>query len=132
MKATELMRKARQAAESARALYAISDMDGACNRAYYAMFDAARAALIQAGAPVQAEIAKTHGGLITAFSLHLVKPGLLPLNLGRAINRAEDLRLLADYTSDPMDAEQTLWAVEQAEHFVSTIQGTLFNSKPCP
>ncbi len=43
--------------------------------ACYAMFDAARAALLASDAPVEPEIAKTHNGLISAFSLHLVKPG---------------------------------------------------------
>lgn len=37
------------------------------------MFDAARVALLASGAPVEAEIARTHGGLIAAFSLHLVR-----------------------------------------------------------
>jgi uncharacterized protein (UPF0332 family) len=71
MKAEDLMAKARQAAVSARVLLDTGDADGACNRAYYAMFDAARAALLASGAPVEPEIARTHSGLISAFSLHL-------------------------------------------------------------
>lgn len=126
MKAEELMQKARQAVASARALYGLPDMDGACNRAYYAMFDAARAALMRSGAPVGAEVAKTHSGLITAFGLHLVKPGRLPIELGRAINRAEELRLVADYTGQPIDAEQASWAIENADLFVSTIETEYF------
>ena len=39
------MRKAAQAVVSAHQLLASGDADGACNRAYYAMFDAAHAAL---------------------------------------------------------------------------------------
>ena len=35
-----------QAATSAKVLLDTGDMDGACNRAYYAMFDAACAALL--------------------------------------------------------------------------------------
>jgi uncharacterized protein (UPF0332 family) len=42
---TMLMSKAGRACESARILLACADIDGACNRAYYAMFDAARAAV---------------------------------------------------------------------------------------
>lgn len=41
-----LMTKADRACLSARALLDLGDMDGTCNRAYYAMFDAARAALL--------------------------------------------------------------------------------------
>ena len=69
------MAKAERALASAKLLLDSGDVDGACNRAYYAMFDAARAALLSINAPVPAEVARTLSGLIAAFSLHLVKPG---------------------------------------------------------
>ena len=94
------MTKAQRALASAQTLLLDGDGDGACNRAYYAMFDAARAALIAAKSPVPPEIAKTHSGLIAAFSLHLVKTELFPKELGRSFNKVEDLRLLADYKGD--------------------------------
>lgn len=53
MKQTGLMIKASEAAESAKLLPGAGDVDGACNRAHYAMFDAARAALIWSGAPAE-------------------------------------------------------------------------------
>ena len=43
---TSFMRKAERALASARVLLQDGDAEGACNRAYYAMFDAARAALM--------------------------------------------------------------------------------------
>ena len=49
MKSEELFSKARTAAASARILLSAGDYDGACKRAYYAMFDAARAAFIASG-----------------------------------------------------------------------------------
>lgn len=45
MNARELMAKAIRAAASAKILLDTGDIDGACDRAYYAMFNAARAAL---------------------------------------------------------------------------------------
>ncbi len=75
------MTKAQRALVSAHTLLADKDNDGACNRAYYAMFDAARAALIASKAPGPPQIAKNHSGLIAAFSLHLVKSGRFPDNL---------------------------------------------------
>lgn len=63
-----LMAKADTACSSARALLNLGDVDGATNRAYYAMFDAARAALLASGAPVESNIGRTHSGLIGAFS----------------------------------------------------------------
>ena len=45
MNAQELMAKSQRALASAQKLLEDNDGDGACNRAHYAMFDAARAAL---------------------------------------------------------------------------------------
>lgn len=123
------MGKARQACSSARVLLNTGDVDGACNRAYYAMFDAARAALLVTHAPVGAALGKTHSGLIAAFSLNLVKNGPIHRDIGRLLNRGEEVRLVADYNGDSVtqaDAEQQ---VLQAELFVSTIDTQLMQSK---
>lgn len=124
MNADDLMAKAAQAAASARVLLDAGDNDGACNRAYYAMFDAARAALLASGAPVEAEVARTHGGLISAFSLHLVKTGRVAMELGRALNRAEELRLVADYKGDAIEKDAAAWAVSRAAEFVQAMRVT--------
>lgn len=116
------MTKASRALASAKLLLDSGDVDGACNRAYYAMFDAARAALLSTSAPVPAEIARTHSGLITAFSLHLVKPGLVAVEHGRSLNKVEDLRLIADYKGDPVTLENAAWALEQSEKFLAAVQ----------
>jgi uncharacterized protein (UPF0332 family) len=50
---TGVMDKAQKALASARLLLGAGDTDGATNRAYYAMFDAAIAALLWAGADAQ-------------------------------------------------------------------------------
>lgn len=127
MNAQALLLKALQAAASAKVLLDTGDSDGACNRAYYAMFDAARAALLASGAPVAPDIAKTHNGLISAFSLHLVKTGRVPLELGKALNRAEELRLIADYKGDSIEPEHAGWAVSQAQLFVQAMQSTFMS-----
>ncbi|MEO6319561.1 MAG: HEPN domain-containing protein [Polaromonas sp.] len=126
MNAQDLMLKAQRALTSARTLLQDGDNDGACNRAYYAMFDAARAALIASQAPVPAEIAKTHSGLISAFSLHLVKPGRFPVALGKSFNKVEDLRLVADYKGDAIEAEDAQWAVNQSALFVAQVGNSFF------
>lgn len=124
MNQSELMVKARRALQSARVLLDSGDADGACNRAYYAMFDAARAALIASGAPVEAEVARTHSGLISAFTLHLVKTKCVAVELGKALNKVEDLRLIADYKGDPLDQADAAWAFEQAVQFVDVMSAT--------
>lgn len=121
MNAGELMLKAKRAASSAKILLDSGDVDGACDRAYYAMFNAARAALLVANAPVPEEIAKTHNGLISAFSLHLVKTQRVPIEFGRMLNKIEDLRMIADYKGDPLEIEKAAWAVEQSHLFISTM-----------
>jgi uncharacterized protein (UPF0332 family) len=82
VKAEELLTKALRAAESARVLL------GACNRAYYAMFDAARAARLETGY----DVGKTHRGVLNAFSDRLVKEGRMPKETGRLLKHAETFR----------------------------------------
>lgn len=118
MTPTELMAKATQALASARLLLDNGDPDGACNRAYYAMFDAARAALMTARPEIAVEAVRTHNGLITVFSLQLVKTGQVTLEHGKALNRIQELRLIADYKGDPLEHADAAWALEQAEEFV--------------
>ena len=43
------------------------------------------------------------------------------MELGKSFNKAEDLRLVADYKGDPISAEDSLWVVQQAQAFVGEI-----------
>lgn len=117
-----LMAKAERACTPARALLDLSDVDGACNRAYYAMFDAARAAPLISGAPLASNIGRTHSGLISAFGNHLIENGPVSKELGRLLNRAEEVRLVADYTCDSVELIDARDMVEQAEIFVAAMR----------
>lgn len=121
MTAEQLLAKSQRALLSAKELLAANDPDGACNRAYYAMFDAARAALLSLKAPVLPETIKTHAGLNRAFALHIVKQGLFPVDIGKAIQRIEELRLIADYDGNPLEADDANQAVMQAQTFVGEV-----------
>jgi len=112
------MAKAVQAAISAKVLLDTGDADGASNRAYYAMFDAARAALLASGH----EIGKTHKGVLNAFSDRLVKNGPLPKELGRLLKHAETFRYVADYQGDPVELGDAREMVTQAEAFVAAMR----------
>lgn len=120
--AEELITKSEKALSSSKLLLQAGDTDGACNRAYYAMFDAARAALHYAGKEEVAITTKTHSGMITAFSLHLVKSGTLDVELGRSLNKVEDIRLMADYMGASVTSNKAEWAVQQATIFVQSIK----------
>lgn len=132
MNPTVLMDKAARAVTSAKLLLDAGDVDGACNRAYYAMFDAAKAALIGSGVSVEPTVAKTHSGLIAAFSLHWVKAGRFPVELGKALNRVAEIRLVADYSGEEVTTDQAQWVIEQAELFVRTVRQKLEPPKPEP
>lgn len=122
MSQEEYMVKAKRAIASAQILLDDGDIDGACNRAYYAMFDAVHAALLAVGDPVNPANTKTHRGLIGAFGQYLIKPGLLEVDLGRLLNQVEQIRLMADYMGEEVDLDKGKWAVEKAEFLVSEVE----------
>jgi uncharacterized protein (UPF0332 family) len=112
------LEKARQSLRSAGLLLQAADFDGAVNRAYYACYDAARAVL-EAIAHLDTREVKTHAGLIRLFNLKIVKPGLMPLAIGRLIGREEQLRLFADYGDGVQERAEAELAVVQATDFVT-------------
>jgi len=118
VKALDLMAKALQAAASAKVLLDTGDADGTSNRAYYAMFDAARAALLASGF----DVGKTHRGVLNAFSDHLVRRGPVPREIGRLLKHAETFRYVADYGGEPVELSDAREIVEQAETFVAAIR----------
>nr|WP_184355812.1 HEPN domain-containing protein [Rhizobium sp. BK602] len=121
------MAKAEQACKSARPLLELGDADGACNRAYYAMFDAARAALFASGRLAREDIGKTHRGLINAFSEYLIKNGPISKDMGRLLKRAEEIRLVADYTGELIELSDAREIVGQADVFVSAMRHTFMS-----
>lgn len=113
--------RAQRALSSAQALLDLEDFDGACNRAFYAMFDASCAALDSVGATP----AKTHRGLIAQFGAELVQTTILDRKLGRDLNWAEQVRLHADYTLQAVDRQTVEDLTLLAENFVSEIRRVL-------
>lgn len=127
---SEIIDKALTALTSAKLLLSAGDSDGATNRAYYAMFDAAVAALAWAGEGAEQAHHKTHGGLIAAFGLHLVKAGHLSAEYGRSLNRVQELRVTGDYMPAPVPADKAEWAVHEAEGFVEAVRRLLAQPRP--
>ncbi|MET3614518.1 uncharacterized protein (UPF0332 family) [Rhizobium aquaticum] len=119
------MTKAARALASARLLLDAGDTDGVCNRIYYTMFDAAKAALMATDAPPEAIDAKTHSGLIAAFSFHVVKRGFVVADHGRSFNRLHELRMIADYRGDAIEEPLVRQAITDATAFVSAVEALL-------
>ena len=113
--------KAEAALYGARLLLNSGDTDGACSRAYYAMFDATHAALFALGVEQITAPIKTHNGLVALFGQRVVLARHVSAEHGEALNRVQRFRQLADYSGDPVGAENAKLAVEQAEAFVAAI-----------
>ncbi|HBK07241.1 MAG TPA: hypothetical protein DDZ81_15545 [Acetobacteraceae bacterium] len=52
--------------------------------------------------------------------MHLAKPGLFPAEPGRAIQRAQTVRQVADYEASPVPHDDATGTVRAAESFVAT------------
>ena len=94
------------------------------NRAYYAMFYAIMALLI-----FEPFGSSKHTAVLSYFNLHFIKNGRLPKELGRAVNKAFELRQRGDYkeivTIVPEQAEPLL---SQAAEFIRAVRQFLVNS----
>lgn len=82
----EFLGKADAALASAKRDLAAGDLDGAANRLYYAMFHAARAALLSVGEPAEGR----HGTIIAQFSLRFCRDGPLPTSSGEQSTRPKN------------------------------------------
>ena len=88
------------------------------NRAYYSMFYSILALLI-----FEPYSSSKHSGVLAYFNRHFIKTGLLSEDLGRAVNKAFDLRQRADYR------EQIVIARDQVAPFLDEARRFLAASK---
>jgi len=78
--------------------------------------------LLASGAPVEPDIGRTHSGLIGAFGNYLVKDGPVSKDVGRLLNRAHEIRLVADYNGDSVEPSDAREMVVQADIFVAAMR----------
>ena len=118
--APELWSKAQEASRAARLLSDAGDWNGAANRAYYAAFSGARAAL----ASVRAALAdsKGHGTIIRRFERHLIEERSFDSKLGRAfIGNLSHARWVADYDFADVAEDVARASVADAERFLAAV-----------
>lgn len=120
MSGDDLVRKAQAAARAARLLNDAGDFDGCANRAYYAMFDMARAFLV-ARHGLATDAIKTHSGLISAFSRLGVKQDGLPVDLGRWLNQAAEARASADYDTRSVNHATATVLLSNMDRFIASL-----------
>lgn len=128
--AQSYLRKSEAALSAARLLLHAKDGDGACNRAYYAMFDAAHAALFALGVEGMAAPIKTHNGLLAKFGQEVILKGHLASTFGEELNAVQRFRQVADYSGDLVADDKAAWAVERAEAFVAAIRNLIVEQRP--
>lgn len=111
----EHLGKAKRLLRQAQAINAADAPESVVHLSYYAMFHAATAVLLRH----RGKAALTHAGLIGAFGQFAKSRGENARQHGRALNRAEDLRLQADYGVSYQDlAEAGAKVREEAHAFI--------------
>ena len=123
----ELIERAKKEYSAACLLLENDYLGGSVNRAYYAMFYAARAALLIAGAPVNLEEIRTHQGLVGAFGNHIVNKKLVSVEIGRYLKRTLKARMISDYAEYHTTSDNAKIIVEQAGKFITAIQAKFEN-----
>ncbi len=93
----------------------------AINRAYYASFHAAQAALLSVG-----ETPRTHAGVSNRFYVRFVEPGLIDETLSRVLPYALGQRQGADYDAlTNFDARAAADLIADVETFVEAVAALL-------
>lgn len=88
------------------------------NRAYYSMFYAILALLID-----EPFASSKHSGVLSYFNRKFIHEGLFPEDVGRAINRAFELRQQGDYRENiELTLEQVKPLIEVASAFLDLVK----------
>jgi uncharacterized protein (UPF0332 family) len=88
------------------------------NRTYYAMFYAVLALLVN-----EPYASSKHTGVLSYFNKNYVKSGILPEALGRALNKAFELRQRGDYRENiEMTHEQVAPFISDARSFITAVR----------
>lgn len=112
----DLRAKPRESLETAREIEANEHHGFAASRAYYAMFYAAKAALLHAGLQFS-----KHSAVLAHFNSVFVKQGVFPRDIFKAFQKAFNLRTQGDYGVTPVAEEEAVRVIRDAEEFVRTI-----------
>ncbi len=113
--------KAEKSLAAAGGLIRLGLYDDAASRLYYAAFHFASAALLMLGVEVA-----THRALMSLFSLHLIKPGLIDVESARILSNLMSLRHQADYNRHfEMDAEGARQERARAQRLIDELRAFL-------
>lgn len=122
-----LLRRAERSIRSARNLLDDGDYDFSISRTYYAMFYAARAALLSRGMT-----RSKHSGVISAFGQELVKSGEFTATDQRLLQAAFQDRNEGDYAGVFPPRGKVEQRLKDAEEFVMRVANSLREKPPGP
>lgn len=110
------MERARATLEDARKLFSLNSTPASVvNRAYYSMFYAALALLATVG-----QQTSKHQGVLALFDQYFMKPKILPMEMGKFLHKAFDMRQTGDYEEEAeltmQDAQESLQFAEKFIH----------------
>lgn len=112
------LERAEQSIEAARKLASERYYDFAASRAYYSVFYAATAILLQEGLEFQ-----KHSSVIAAIHQRFVKTGKLDKEFGKDLNWLFELRSVGDYgVTIHVPQQEAEKAIAAAERFLLTIR----------
>ena len=112
--------KAEEAATAAETLLERNLLDSAATRAYYAVFHAARAALVAAGVSAPAR-GWSHEAIQGGFAQLTHRRKLYSSELLSDLPQLLNVRLLADYAAESVSSRQAENAVKRAKRFVAAV-----------
>jgi len=117
----ELWQRAQEALRATGTLLVAGFPDFAAARAYYAAFYAASALLLAEG-----KTFRSHRGVLALMHRDYVKPGRLPVDMGRMLSTLADLRSIGDYggAAHVSHTEATI-ALSEAQQVFAAIQALL-------
>lgn len=121
-----LLEKALRAVIAGKVLLRRGDADFAAGRAYYAMFYAASALLVERGYR-----ARGHGAVQRAFGKYFVRTGEFDPSFHRWLLDAHDRRLAGDFDANlRLSAADVKGAIQQAQQFLLAARQYLARAAP--
>ncbi|HUU13551.1 MAG TPA: HEPN domain-containing protein [Terriglobia bacterium] len=123
-----LLRKSRRSLEAGQLLLSEGFMEDAASEAYYAMFYAAKAILVNAG-----QKATQHKHVVRKFQQLFVVTGRIQNKYYDALEEALKLRHFADYETDlsyPVPSEEASTSLGKATEFVVMAEEFLRGAEP--
>lgn len=113
----ERIAKAHESLQTARENEANGHHGFAASRAYYAMFYAAEAVLLQSGLQF-----KKHSAVHAHFNKLFVKTGVFPPSMFKALDAASQVRTVGDYGISPVAEKESERTISDADQFTAAVR----------